>query len=253
MSRTSQLSLPVLLTSSPPSSSQLSPVSSFSRFVVIPRCYRHLLRPLAKMFTTQALLTLAAAGLSSAHFTLKYPEWRGNTFDDTLNYTQWSWPCGGPAYGSGNRTDWPLSGGSLGVTLGHAYNFLYINLGIEENGTVASFPTSLTPNPLNTTGSGTLCLSDLLVPSDLNITAGTNASLQVIKVGRSGQAQYNCADIRFVEDAPEPTEEQCATDDGAYFAIEPQSHEEANATDGEDGDDAASGDEDRPLNDEGFF
>lgn len=45
------------------------------------------------MFTTQALLALAAAGLSTAHYTLLYPEWRGNTFDDTLNYTQWSWPC----------------------------------------------------------------------------------------------------------------------------------------------------------------
>lgn len=98
---------------------------------------------------------------------------------------------GGPEYGSGNRTDWPLTGGSVGVTLGHAYNFMYINLGIEENGQVASFSHSLTPNPLNTTGDGTLCVSDLKIPSDLNITDGTNASLQIIKVGLSGQAQYN--------------------------------------------------------------
>ncbi|KAL2756629.1 hypothetical protein ACRALDRAFT_2026669 [Sodiomyces alcalophilus JCM 7366] len=199
------------------------------------------------MFTSKALLTLAAAGLSSAHFTLQYPEWRGNTFDATKNYTQWSWPCGGPEYGSGNRTDWPLSGGSVGMTLGHAYNFLYINLGIEENGTVASFPHSLTPNPLNTTGHGTLCLSDLTLPTDLNITAGTNASLQVIKVGQSGQAQYNCADIRFVkdEDAPKPSEELCSTDDGHVFEIQPKGHGEAEE-DGDDGD----GDESKDGDDE---
>lgn len=41
----------------------------------------------------QSLLALATAGLASAHYTLVYPEWRGDSFDDEAGYTQWDRPC----------------------------------------------------------------------------------------------------------------------------------------------------------------
>lgn len=45
---------------------------------------------------SKSLLALAAAGLSSAHYTLLYPEWRGDSLDTESDYTQWERPCKQP-------------------------------------------------------------------------------------------------------------------------------------------------------------
>lgn len=100
---------------------------------------------------------------------------------------------GGASYGQGNTTDWPLDGGNLELGLHHPWTYVYVNLGLGGNTT--NFNITLTPDLWNTTGSGTLCVDKLNVPS--GIADGTLASLQVVTAGAGGQALYNCADIRF--------------------------------------------------------
>ncbi|CRK10090.1 hypothetical protein BN1708_009903 [Verticillium longisporum] len=171
----------------------------------------------------KSFLTLASAGLAAAHYSVLYPDWRADTLEDTeeTGYSQWTWPCGGVEYGSGNRTDWPLANGSIAFQLGHAFNYAFINVGLEDptTGNITSFNISLTPQLTNTSGHGTLCLDGLTLPTDLNIEDGTNASIQTIMVGPSGQAQYNCADIRLTSQAAGPAEGECVTEDAEAVVV----------------------------------
>ena len=119
--------------------------------------------------------------------------------------------------GTGNRTDWPLSGGSLTLDLHHTWTYLFINLGLGEN--VTNFNISLTGGNLwNSTGSGTLCIPKL--PVDLpDVQEGANATLQVVTVGDGGSALYNCADVRLVEEVEEFGGEECETEGIEYYIV----------------------------------
>ncbi len=88
----------------------------------------------------------------------------------------------------GNRTDWPVDGGALSVTLHHAWTYLFVNVGLGDN--VANFNISLTPQLLNTTGRGDLCLPKLSVPEG-TVGDGQRATLQVITNDGSGASLYN--------------------------------------------------------------
>ena len=88
-----------------------------------------------------------------------------------------------------NRTLWPLTGGSLALDLHHPWTYVFVNLAL---GTIsASFNISLTQQPLNETGNGTLCLPELTLPPGFTPTEGQNASLQVVTLGQTGSALYN--------------------------------------------------------------
>ncbi|EEY21151.1 conserved hypothetical protein [Verticillium alfalfae VaMs.102] len=172
----------------------------------------------------KSFLTLASAGLAAAHYSILYPDWRADTLEDTeeTGYSQWTWPCGGVEYGSGNRTDWPLTNGSIAFQLGHAFNYAFINVGLEDptTGNITSFNISLTPQLTNTSGHGTLCLDSLTLPTDLNIEDGTNASIQTIMVGPSGQAPVQLR--RYSSDLPGlpgPAEGECVTEDAEVVVI----------------------------------
>lgn len=89
--------------------------------------------------------------------------------------------------GVGNRTDWPISGGSVSLDLHHKWTYLFINLGLGTN--VTAFSTSLTPELVNVTGNGTYCIPVLPVPID--VKDGDNATIQVVTSGESGSALYN--------------------------------------------------------------
>jgi len=156
-----------------------------------------------------AFLLLAVVQLATAHFGLEYPEWRSNTLGSGHNYSQWTYPCtlrpplprraaanpfpsGAGVPGDiqgGNRTDWPLTGGSVVLDLHHPWTYLFINLGLGAN--VTNFNYTLTPQFLNATGNGTLCLPTLALPTDLKVVDGTQASIQVVTVGDSGSSLYN--------------------------------------------------------------
>ena len=140
---------------------------------------------------TPLALAAALATTASAHFGLEYPVWRSATLGTGHNYSQWTYPCAGvPAdLPNGNRTDWPLKGGSIKLDLHHDWTYVFINLGLGAN--VSNFNYTLTPEFWNATGSGTLCVPELLLPTGLNVTDGTQGSIQVVTVGESGAGLYN--------------------------------------------------------------
>ncbi|KAJ6442787.1 expression library immunization antigen 1 [Purpureocillium lavendulum] len=198
------------------------------------------------MLSKTVLLALAAAQGAVAHFGIVYPSWRADTLADEENstYSQWTYPCNirrmdraltsacardetgaGVPFGKGNTTDWPLGGGSLKLSLHHPWTYVFVNLAVGDNAT--SFNVSLTPEFWNATGKGTLCVPKLPVP--VNVTDGTKGSLQVVTLGASGSALYNCADIRFSKDAKQL--DNC-TDGGITVAPVKEQKNGTNGTDG---------------------
>ncbi len=96
------------------------------------------------MKCTLTLPELAAfASLSSAHFNLNYPAARG--FDEG---TLPNFPCGGQNTVSSNRTLWPISGGSIALTMGHID--ANVEVLIVRPPSSYPFPFLLKPHPLST-------------------------------------------------------------------------------------------------------
>lgn len=162
-----------------------------------------------KMFAHTLTPLLALASVATAHFSVEYPPWRGDSFQ--TGASQYIYPCTSlpslpspfpnhpetdPPPGanvnqtaSTNRTLWHLTGGSLALDLHHPWTYIFVNLAL---GTIsASFNISLTQQPLNETGNGTLCLPQLTLPAGFTAVEGQNASLQVVTLGQSGSALYN--------------------------------------------------------------
>lgn len=146
---------------------------------------------LASLFTL-----VAAAGVASAHFQIEYPTWRADSLTNT-SYSQYVFPCAGVPQDvdNANRTDWPVNGGSLSLDLHHPWTYVFINIGLGEN--ITNFNYSITPSFWNETGSGVLCVPHLDLPADLQPADGQKATIQVVTLGESGSALYNCADITF--------------------------------------------------------
>ncbi|KAL4730752.1 hypothetical protein ACLX1H_002790 [Fusarium chlamydosporum] len=171
------------------------------------------------MFASKTLLGLATVQAVSAHFGLVFPTWRADTLSEENEdrYSQWTYPCAGVDYNKKNVTDWPLKGGSLTLDLHHEWSYIFVNLGLGENST--NFNISLTPDFLNATNAGTLFIEELALPSEVKVSDGDYASIQVVTVGDTGSALYNCADIRFKENAKGPSNK---TGDVDYVKIKQQ-------------------------------
>ncbi|CAJ0545343.1 Ff.00g088160.m01.CDS01 [Fusarium sp. VM40] len=171
------------------------------------------------MMAFKTLLGLATVQAVSAHFGLVFPAWRADTLseENEEKYSQWTYPCAGVDYNKKNLTDWPLEGGALTLDLHHNWTYVFVNLGLGENTT--NFNISLTPQFLNATNPGTLFIEELALPSDVKPSDGDIGSIQVITLGESGSALYNCADIRFKEKAKGPSNR---TGDVEYVAIKQQ-------------------------------
>ncbi|KAK3299846.1 uncharacterized protein B0H64DRAFT_437061 [Chaetomium fimeti] len=168
----------------------------------------------------QAFLLLMAASLAEAHFGIEYPPMRANTLGSQQNttYSQWTNPCAGVP---GNLTTtpptpWPLTGGSLKLSLHHPWTYLFINLGLGPD--VSNFNYTLTTPPWNSTGNGTLCVPRLALPAGLPVRDGTRASLQVVTVGGDGSALYNCADVVLREGAEVLAGGECVSSEGVEVA-----------------------------------
>ncbi|KAF8477307.1 hypothetical protein BDZ91DRAFT_648413 [Kalaharituber pfeilii] len=165
-------------------------------------------------FSTITLALLSGASLASAHFSVTYPWWRGDSFS-----TQWTYPCGGvnQSISANNRTKWPLDGGSLVFRPSHDWAQTYVNLGLGNNVTRLNIPLV---TPFNQTGKGTFCFKKIPIPESIksNITEGVNATVQVIQLSTSGGALYNCADITFSADAQTPGDDVCFNSTGVGAA-----------------------------------
>lgn len=134
---------------------------------------------------TVAFLT-ALLPLASAHFRLLYPTARG--FDEN---SLGSFPCGGQK-ASANRTLWPVKGGPIQLQMGHTTSSVEVLLGLG-NDVGSSFNITLVPI-FQEQGLGQFCMSAVTVPSDLNVTDGQNATIQVITNGDPSGGLYN---VRF--------------------------------------------------------
>ncbi|KAK6948898.1 hypothetical protein Daesc_008969 [Daldinia eschscholtzii] len=166
------------------------------------------------MFVALITFVLALAHKASAHFKIDYPPWRADSFNEALNYSQWTYPCGGVPDGVGNRTEWPITDGAVQLTLHHPWTYLFINVGLGSS--VTNFNMSFTPDLMNVTGQGNFCLPSLSVP--MKVSDGTNATIQVVTSGDSGSALYNCADIVFRSSAKVPAG-ACKNDTGMSAVI----------------------------------
>ncbi|KAG5918781.1 hypothetical protein E4U42_006737 [Claviceps africana] len=148
---------------------------------------------------SNVLLALASVPVAVAHFALTFPPQRFDTLSEVgeQKYSQWDHPCAGVPYKTGNLTDWPSQGGSLQLELHHNWTYVFVNLGLGAN--ASNFNISLTPEFWNVTGKGTLCVDKLPLPADVQgqVHDGDLASLQVVTVGETGSALYNCADVRL--------------------------------------------------------
>ncbi|RDL37289.1 uncharacterized protein BP5553_04722 [Venustampulla echinocandica] len=152
-----------------------------------------------------SLATLAAlASAASAHFTLVYPAARGFNEDTLTNF-----PCGGQDKVSTTRTQWPLKDGSIALNMGHISTNVEVLIGFG-NDVGSAFNTVLRPT-FGQTGLGDFCITSVSLPAGLNITEGTNATIQVITNGDPKGGLYNCADITFASTVKAPT---CANGTG---------------------------------------
>ncbi|KAJ4353055.1 hypothetical protein N0V95_003708 [Ascochyta clinopodiicola] len=176
------------------------------------------------MLSSAILVITALAGSAAAHYKLLQPTWRGDSFEEPAS--QWIFPCGNvnETTDIANRTAWPLTGGSVSINGSHSSALTYVNLGLGTN--VTNFNISLVEN-LNQTGAGVFCLKEAgranleegLKAAGYNgfqdeRLNGLEASVQVIQLGHSGSALYNCADIVFNSTAKLLADDQCVNGTG---------------------------------------
>jgi hypothetical protein len=126
---------------------------------------------------------LALPLLASAHFELQFPGARSD--DDT---EQASFPCGGHGQ-TQNRTAVSLTSIPISMELGHTENIISVFLAVG-NEVGSSFNIELQPT-IQEFGPGEFCFPSVPIPADLNITEGTNATLQVVTNAHSGGGLYN--------------------------------------------------------------
>lgn len=120
--------------------------------------------------------------------------------------------------GGFNRTDWPLTGGSVVLDLHHDFTYIFISLGLGTN--VTNFNITLTTPFLNETGNGTLCIPSVPIPASANVRDGQLATLQVVTVGESGSALYNCADVTLKSGVKLLSGDACKTSPGvSYYTV----------------------------------
>ncbi|CBX96385.1 hypothetical protein IAQ61_001553 [Plenodomus lingam] len=169
-----------------------------------------------------AILTLALG--VNAHFRLVQPIWRGSSFEEPAS--QWIYPCANvnETTSASNRTLWPTTGGSLMINGSHTHALTSVNLALGSNAT--NFNITLV-EMFNQTGAGMFCLKET---GRANLEEGFKAagysgmederieglmaSVQVIQLGHSGSALYNCADIMFNSTAQLLADDQCQNSTG---------------------------------------
>lgn len=106
------------------------------------------------MISTNVFALLALASTASAHFRLLQPIWRGDSF--TAPASQWVYPCANinATTDAANRTQWPLTGGSVVFNGSHPWATTYVNLALGSSG--VNFNITLVPG-FNQTGPGVFC------------------------------------------------------------------------------------------------
>jgi len=142
------------------------------------------------MFSRALLASLLP--LASAHFQLQWPAARG--FDDTnsVNY-----PCGGFDTPSSTRQNLPINGSfPIQLNMEHTGVTGMVVLALGATPTGDDYTIVLKP-VFQQTGPEAFCIGDVMIPSDLNITDGTQGTIQVVTNGDPSGGLYQCADVTF--------------------------------------------------------
>ena len=127
---------------------------------------------------------IASVALASAHFTLDYPKARGFDEDQLGQF-----PCGGQNDVSTDRTLWPLTGGTVQLTMEHDRVAAQVLIGLG-NDVGDAFNTVLVPT-IQEEGFGQFCFGDVVIPASLGIKEGQNATIQVVTSGDPSGGLYN--------------------------------------------------------------
>ncbi|TVY35273.1 Uncharacterized protein LSUB1_G005718 [Lachnellula subtilissima] len=168
------------------------------------------------MFSQAITVAVFLVSLASAHSSIVYPEWRGDSF--ATGASQYIYPCANVNQtAKTNRTTWPLTGGSLSLDLHHPWSYIFVNLGLGTDYPI--FNISLISPFLNETGNGTLCLPKITLPAGISPADGTNASIQVVTFGETGSALYNCADVTFKSDTETLGADKCSNSTGVSVSV----------------------------------
>jgi hypothetical protein len=122
---------------------------------------------------SNAILALSLLPVTLAHFQLTYPVSRG--FDDN---TAGNFPCGGFDNVQSVRTDYLMNGSPLQLRMGHDQTHVAVYMAIGNN-PGSAFNTVLRQQFV-VTGLGDFCMGEISIPSGMNISDGTNATIQVV-------------------------------------------------------------------------
>jgi hypothetical protein len=133
---------------------------------------------------------LALLPLATAHFRLDWPTNRG--FDPAK---AGDFPCGGFNDMKTPRTQFPLNGAPIQLNMEHTQTNIAVYMAVGNSASDLSFSTVLRPQ-MSQEGLGDFCMGKLSIPSGMNITAGTNATIQVVTNGHSGGGLYQ---VRVLE------------------------------------------------------
>ncbi|KAL8992371.1 MAG: hypothetical protein Q9169_007147 [Polycauliona sp. 2 TL-2023] len=154
------------------------------------------------------LLTLSLLfSIISAHFTLDFPPQREGDEEQ-----QGTFPCGGGTAVSSSRTAWPLDGGSIQLTMGHARSAVQVLVALgNEPGD--NFNAVLVPT-IQEEGLGKFCFSGVRVPESLGVRDGDNATIQVVTDSHVTGGLYNCADITFSSSNSSASDSECTFGQG---------------------------------------
>ena len=110
--------------------------------------------------------------------------------------------AGGGLPQASNRTYWPVSGGALalqpGWFPGHSKAFIYINIGIQEEGQLAPLnyshivvPGFEITGPSDEEYGGQFCLPQISMPANVSLQVGQNITIQVVEQAQHGAALYS--------------------------------------------------------------
>ncbi|KAI3337204.1 hypothetical protein HD806DRAFT_528776 [Xylariaceae sp. AK1471] len=152
-----------------------------------------------------------------AHVLISYPGWRGNNLylNGTVQQTngagvafsgsstlfpygmQWIYPCGGLPI-TGNRTNWPVTGGAVafqpGWFSGHKNPRIYVNIGFgafPQNYSVPLVPGFDIIGPTDAPYPGSVCLPQVSIPQGYDVMVGDLATIQVVEIATHGAAMYS--------------------------------------------------------------
>lgn len=138
------------------------------------------------LYKTLSLLTLLP--LSSAHFQLNWPASRGFAASNAANF-----PCGGFNDVKTPRTDFPINGGPIQLNMEHPQTNVAVYIAIGNN--PGSAFNSVLRRQFAVEVLGSFCVGGVSLPSGLNVSDGTLATIQVVSNGDPEGGLYQCADV----------------------------------------------------------